>query len=127
MICVPATSGSLPVVLSRVSRASHCRRAPDTQDGVNLVLDVREDSPITISLQPLVNEGPQNHLEAHGPFELGGGRSREHPSPIQKLSRNHQENPCLVLEHRHLPVPPNRITFPVIVRRVREALPSLVR
>src|SRR6266536_6652175 len=43
--------------------------------------------------------------------------------PIQKLSRNHQENPRLVLEHRYLPVPPNRITFPVIVRRDHEALP----
>jgi hypothetical protein len=96
-------------------------RAPDAQDRLHLVFDVRQDGPIAVSPQALVDKGSKHHLEAHGPFESGRGRPREHPGSIQNLSGNHEKDLGLVLEHRHFPVLPASNTCPVIVRRYREA------
>jgi hypothetical protein len=73
---------------------------------LELLFDVCQDCPVAVSLQTLVNESAQHHLEAHGPLELGGGRSRENPSPVHNLLGNGKQNAGLVLEHRYLPVLP---------------------
>jgi len=73
---------------------------------LELLFDVCQNRPVAVSLQSLVNESAQDHLEAHGPLELGRGRSRENPSPVHDLLGNDKQNPGLVLEHRHLPVLP---------------------
>jgi hypothetical protein len=92
-------------------------RAPDAQDRLHLVFDVRHDRPIAVSPQALVDKGAQHHLEAHRSFESGRGRPREHPGSIQNLSGNHEKDLGLVLEHRHFPVLPVPNTCPAIVRR----------
>jgi hypothetical protein len=80
--------------------------APDLADSLELLFDVCQDCPVAVSLQSLVNESAQHHLEAHGPLELGGGRSRENPSPVHNLLGNGKQNAGLVLEHRYFPVLP---------------------
>jgi len=93
-----------PLILPRAPRSSHS--AADPAHRLDLILDVGQDGPIAVSLQPLVNEGAKHHLQAHRPLEPGRGRSGENPSPIQDLLGNDKKNPGLVLEHRHLPFLP---------------------
>jgi hypothetical protein len=92
------------LILRHAPRSPHS--ASDPADGLDLILDVRQNGPIAVSLQPFVNEGAKHHLEAHRPLEPGRGRSGEDPSPIQDLLGNDKKNPGLVLEHRHLPFLP---------------------
>ncbi|HEV8532064.1 MAG TPA: hypothetical protein VGT00_11650 [Methylomirabilota bacterium] len=92
------------LILPRAPRSPHS--APDPANRLDLILDVCQDGPIAVSLQPLVNEGAQHHLEAYRPLESGRGRSGEDPSPIQDLLGNDKKNPGLVLEHRQLPFLP---------------------
>src|SRR6267143_1940737 len=46
------------------------RPAPDLADRLDLTFNVHEDGPVTVSLQPLVNERPQHHLKAHRALEF---------------------------------------------------------
>jgi hypothetical protein len=87
---------------------------------LELLFDVCQNCPVAVSLQSLVNESAQHHLETHGPLELGRGRSRENPSPVHDLLGNGKQNAGLILEHRHLPVLPARSTVTAIDRLSRE-------
>jgi len=89
------------LILPRAPRSPHS--APDPAHRLDLILDVGQDGPIAVPLQPLVDESAKHHLQAHRPLEPGRGRSGEDPSPIQDLLGNDKKNPGLVLEHRQLP------------------------
>jgi len=82
------------------------RPAPDPADRLDLPFHVGEDGPVTVSLQPLVNERPQHHLKAHRALEFARRLSGEDPSPVYDPLGNHEQDLGLVLEHRYLRVPP---------------------
>ena len=81
------------------------RLAPDSADRLDLTFNVDEDGPVTVSLQPLVNERPQHHLKAHRALEFAHRLSGEAPRPVEDPLGNHEEDLGLVLEHRYLHVP----------------------
>ena len=58
------------------------RPAPDLADRLDLIFNVEEDGPVTVSLQPLVNERPKHHLKAHRALEFAHRLSGEDPSPV---------------------------------------------
>src|SRR6266853_6056942 len=78
--------------------------APDRPDRLHLALDVGDDRPIAVPLQPLVDERAQHHLEAHRSLQSRDRLAREHARPIQDLLGENEQDPGLVLEHRHLRV-----------------------
>ena len=78
------------------------RPAPDSADRLDLTFHVDEDGPVTVSLQPLVNERPQHHLKAHRALEFDHRLSGETPSPVEDPLGNHEKDLGLVLEHRYL-------------------------
>jgi len=80
------------------------RPAPDSADRLDLTFNVDEDGPVTVSLQPLVNERPKHHLKAHRALEFAHHLSGEAPSPVYDLLGNHEKDLGLVLEHRYLHV-----------------------
>jgi hypothetical protein len=82
------------------------RPAPDLADRLDLTFNVDEDGPVTVSLQPLVNERPKHHLKAHWTLEFARCLSGEAPSPVQDPLWNHEKDLGLVLEHRDLRVQP---------------------
>ena len=58
------------------------RPAADLADRPDLTFNVEEDGPVTVSLQPLVNERPKHHLKAHRPLEFAHRLSGEDPRPV---------------------------------------------
>ena len=48
-----------------LSSPSSTRQAPDAADRLGLALNVCEEVPVAIALQPLLDEGPEDDLEAH--------------------------------------------------------------
>jgi hypothetical protein len=82
------------------------RPAPDLADRLDLTFNVDEDGPVTVPLQPLVNERPQHHLKAHRTLEFARRLSGEAPSPVQDPLGNHEKDLGLILEHRYLRVLP---------------------
>jgi hypothetical protein len=82
------------------------RPAPDSADRLDLPFHVGEDGPVTVSLQSLVNQRPQHHLKAHRALEFARRLSGEDPSPVYESLGYHEQDLGLVLEHRHLRVPP---------------------
>jgi hypothetical protein len=58
------------------------RPAPDLADRLDLIFNVEEDGPVTVSLQPLVNERPKHHLKAHRALESAHRLAGEDPSPV---------------------------------------------
>jgi hypothetical protein len=53
-------------------------------------------------LQPDLDEGPEDDLEADRELEGGRRLPRQDPSPVQNVLREHEEDFRLVLEHHHL-------------------------
>jgi hypothetical protein len=82
------------------------RPAPDSADRLDLTFHVGEDGPVTVSLQPLVNERPQHHLKAHRALEFAHRFSGKDPSPVYDPLGNHEQDLGLVLEHHYLRVLP---------------------
>src|ERR1700730_12005201 len=87
-----------------VTRRGTSAAAPDRPDRLHLALDVGDDGPIAVPLQPLVDERAQHHLEAHRSLQSSDRLAREHARPIQDLLGENEQDPGLVLEHRHLRV-----------------------
>jgi len=87
-------------------------------DRLDLTFNVDEDGPVTVSLQPLVNERPQHHLKAHRALEFARRLSGETPSPVEDPLGNHEKDLGLVLEHRDLhflPAYPSPRRYPALV------------
>jgi len=82
------------------------RPASDLADRLDLTFNVDEDGPVTVSLQPLVNERPKHHLKAHRTLQFARRLSGEAASPVQQPLGNHEKDLGLVLEHRYLRVLP---------------------
>src|ERR1700730_7594911 len=87
-----------------VTRGGTSAAPPDRPDRLHLALDVGDDGPIAVPLQPLVDERAQHHLEAHRSLQSRDRLAREHARPIQDLLGENEQDPGLVLEHRHLRV-----------------------
>src|SRR5712691_9344001 len=47
------------------------RQTPDAADGEGLAFDVREEGPVAIARQSLLDEGPQDDLQTHRELERG--------------------------------------------------------
>src|ERR1700730_4445530 len=78
-----------------------CHRAPNPANRFGLPLNVGEHGPAAVWLQPLVDEGPKYHLEAHHTLELARRLAGEDPSPVQQCLGENEHGPCLVREHRY--------------------------
>ena len=59
-------------------------------------------------LEPLLDERPQNDLEAHRKLEAARRPAREHPGTIQRRLGEDEKDSRPVVEHRHLPLLPAR-------------------
>ena len=78
-----------------------CHPAPNPANRLGLPLNVGEHGPAAVLLQPLVDEGPKYHLEAHHTLELARRLAGEDPSPVQQCLGENEHGPCLVREHRY--------------------------
>src|SRR5574337_326479 len=65
-------------------------------------VNVGENGPVAVSLQPLIDESPKHHLEAHRALELGCRSSGEDSSPVPGPLGENEKDPGLALEHRYL-------------------------
>jgi hypothetical protein len=77
--------------------------APELSHRPHLPFDVGKNGSVALSLQSVVDEGAQNHLETHRTPELRHRLSGEHASPVQDLLGKDEKNAGLVLEHRRSP------------------------
>src|SRR2546422_3953836 len=68
-------------------------------DRLGLALDVREEVPVTIPLQPILDERPQDDLDAHRGLQRGRRLPRQDPCPVQGVLGENQEDSGLVREH----------------------------
>src|SRR5260370_18409021 len=81
-----------------------CHPAANPANRLGLPLNVGEHGPAAVLLQPLVDEGPKYHLEAHHTLELARRLAGEDPSPVQQCLGENEHGPCLVPEHRYFPL-----------------------
>lgn len=93
---LPAT----PAFADPVGRRWPPGMAPDLANRAHLPLDVGENGSVAVSLQSVVDEGAQDHLETHRTSELRHRLPGEHASPVQDLLGKNEKDPGLVLEHR---------------------------
>ena len=89
-----------------LSSPSSTRQAPDAADRVGLALDVCEEVPVAIPLQPLLDEGPEDDLEAHRELERGRCLPRQDPRVVEDVLGENEEDSGLILEHHTTPASP---------------------
>jgi hypothetical protein len=77
----PDTRSSIPVVVLN----SLTRHPPDVTDGLGLSLDIGEEGSGVAPLQPLVDEGPEDNLQADGELERGRRFPHHDPSLVQDV------------------------------------------
>src|SRR6266542_5110095 len=77
--------------------------APDATNRLGLALDVREEVPVTVPLQPLLDERPEDDLDAHRELQRGRRLPRQDPCPVQGVLGENQEDSGLVREHPRRP------------------------
>src|SRR6266545_3598040 len=81
--------------------------APRAADRVGLALDVGEKGRVVISLQPLLDEGPEDDLKAHRKLERDRRLPGDNPSLVQDVLRENEQDLGSILEHYH-PLPAQR-------------------
>src|SRR5205823_8271189 len=79
------------------------RHASALANGLRLALYVGEERRMVVALQPLLDQGAKDDLEAHRELERGGRPSRQDPSPVQRILRKDEKDTRSVVDHRDLP------------------------
>ena len=74
-------------------------QAVDAADRIGLGLDVCEEVPVPISLQPLLDEGSEHDLQAHRELARRRRLPPQDPRPAANVSGEDEQDPGLVLEH----------------------------
>ena len=82
-----------------LSSPSSTRQAPDTADRLGLALNVGEELPVAIPLQPLLDEGPEDDLETHRELERGGRLPGQDARPVEDVLRENEKDAGLIREH----------------------------
>src|SRR3989442_3985677 len=76
--------------------------APKAADRLGLALNVGEKGRVVISLQPLLDEGPEDDLKAHRELERDRCLPGNDPSLVQDVLRENEQDLRSILEHHHL-------------------------
>jgi hypothetical protein len=77
-------------------------------NGLGLTLNVGEEGPVVIPLQPLLDQGPEDDLKAHREFERRRRLPRKDPSPVQDVLGDNEKDSGFIFEHHHLRTLPAR-------------------
>ena len=59
---------------------------------------------MAIALEPFLDEGTENDLEAHRKLETNRRLARDDASPVQDVSGENEQNRGPIFEHHHLHV-----------------------
>jgi len=95
---LPLDSGpSIPV--PPLSSPALARHAPDVADRLGLTLDVGEQVPVAIPLQPFLDQRPEDDLKAHRELERGHCLPRKDPGAIQDVLGKNEEDSDPIREH----------------------------
>jgi hypothetical protein len=86
----PDTRSSIPVV--SLNSFALTRQPPDVTDGLGLPLEVGEESSVVAPLQPLVDEGPEDDLKAHGELERGHRLPHNDPDLVHDVLGEGEED-----------------------------------
>jgi 3-hydroxyisobutyrate dehydrogenase-like beta-hydroxyacid dehydrogenase len=73
------------------------REATRLANGVGVRLDRPQHRGLVVTLQPVLDQGPQHHLKAHGQLEEDGGFAGEDAGAGQRRFRQYQEHPAAVV------------------------------
>ena len=69
-------------------------------DGTSLTLDVGEEEPVVVALQPLLDEGSEDDLQAYGHLERRGRLAGKDSGLIHNVLGQDEKDLRLVREHR---------------------------
>src|SRR5215471_9886667 len=72
---------------------------PDTADHGRLVGHIGQEPAVVRPFQPLLDEGAQDDLEAHGELHGGGGAAGEDARTVDQFLGQDHEDACFVGEH----------------------------
>ncbi len=61
---------------------------------------------MAIPFESLLNEGPEDDLKTDWELERGRGLPRKHPSPVDGISGENEEDFCSVFQHHRLRISP---------------------
>jgi hypothetical protein len=78
------------------------RHLPLTAHRLGLISNVAEKGGMTVALQPLLDEGSEDDLEAHRQLEGDGGPSRHDTSAVQDVLGENEQDLHSCFTHHHL-------------------------
>ena len=100
----PAARGLPAALASRISRLGPppTGHAPLLANRPGLALDVGDEGRIAAAPQPLLDEGPENDLEAHRELVVDRRLRRNDTRAVQDVPGENEKNRRPVFEHAHL-------------------------
>jgi hypothetical protein len=78
------------------------RHSPLTAYRFGLISNVAEKGRMTVALQPFLDEGAKDDLEAHRQLEGDGGPSRHDTSAVQNVLGENEQDLHSCVTHHHL-------------------------